>query len=136
MVCVIDDAAPGGSKIDIDRMHQKMARLIRSQGNHSGRGRLDGDSSQRAVKYPRGIIFCTGEDLPRGESVQARACIMGMLAGDIDMGKLTLAQEAGSRGDYALFGHVGLAAPSGGHACRLEGVPRGAGELAPPGCRG
>ena len=102
MICVIDDAAPGGSKIDIERMHQKMGRLIRSQANRSGRGRLDSDASQRAVKYPRGIIFCTGEDLPRGESVQARACIVGMQAGDITSTPLYAAQEAGSRGDYAL----------------------------------
>jgi len=39
-VVVVDDFAPCGSQYDIARIHQRADRVIRAQGNHTGRGRI------------------------------------------------------------------------------------------------
>ena len=101
MIFVVDDFAPSGARTDIDRQHREAARLYRAQGNQSGRGRLRADAAQRPAKYPRGIIMSTGEDLPRGHSVQARQFIIEVQSGDIDIARLTLAQKAAADGAYA-----------------------------------
>ena len=102
MLLVVDDFAPSGSQTEISRQHKEAARILRSQGNLSGRARLRADASQRPVKAPRGLILATGEDLPHGQSVRGRTFVIEVRAGDIASAALTLAQEAGSRGDYAL----------------------------------
>ena len=64
---VVDDFAPGGSQQDVARLQREAARLIRAQGNRSGRQRMRPDGSLRPVKPPRGLILSTGEDIPIGE---------------------------------------------------------------------
>jgi hypothetical protein len=46
---VVDDFAPGGSIYDVSRYHREADRLLRAQGNRSGRGRMrpDGDPPGR-----------------------------------------------------------------------------------------
>src|SRR5262249_34281042 len=69
---VIDDFKPGGSKSEIDGWHSKAERVLRAQGNASGRGRCWADGTVRAERPPRGLILTSCEDLPRGESLRAR----------------------------------------------------------------
>ena len=71
---VVDDFAPTGSQGDVQRLHREADRVFRSQGNNAGRGRMNRDGSLRPVKPPRGLILSTGEDVPRGQSLRARAC--------------------------------------------------------------
>ena len=100
-IFTVDDLAPEGSRNDVDRMHREAARLLRSQGNASGRGRMRPDGSLRPAKPPRGLILSTGEDLPRGQSIRARTFIIEVRRGDIDAKKLTSAQTAAACGQYA-----------------------------------
>ena len=54
---VVDDFAPQGTAFDVARLHREADRLLRAQGNRSGRGRLRPDGSPRPVKAPRGRLM-------------------------------------------------------------------------------
>ncbi|MCY4088271.1 MAG: hypothetical protein OXG37_15640 [Actinomycetia bacterium] len=69
---VIDGFSPGGSRTDIQRAHQEADRVLRAQGNRSGRGRMPPDATLKPIKPPRGLILSTGEDVPSGQSLRAR----------------------------------------------------------------
>lgn len=75
---VIDDFAPTGAQADIARAHQAADRVLRAQGNRSGRGRLRPDGTLRPVKPPRGLILSTGEDTPLGHSLRARILVLDL----------------------------------------------------------
>lgn len=115
---VIDDFVPRGSPLEQQRIHARAARVLRAQGNHSGRQRMRADGTLRPDRPPRGLILSTGEDLPRGESVRARMLHVEVAPGDVDVTKLTQAQATGAEGVYAaaMAGFVQWLAP------RLEAV--------------
>ena len=98
---VIDDYAPGGSASDVQRLQREAARLIRAQGNRAGRSRLRPDGTLRPTKPPRCTILCTGEDIPGGQSIRARLCMVEVGAGDIDQAKLTALQPQAAAGVFA-----------------------------------
>jgi len=98
---VVDDFAPQGTAYDVARLNREADRLLRAQGNRSGRGRLRPDGSPRPVKAPRGLIVSTGEDVPGGESLRGRMLILELGEGDIDAERLTEAQANGQSGLYA-----------------------------------
>lgn len=98
---VVDDFAPEGTAFDVQRLHREAARLIRAQGNRAGRNRLRSDLSLRTVKYPRGLILSTGEDVPNAHSVRARILILELAQGGVDWRKLTTCQEDAASGLYA-----------------------------------
>jgi hypothetical protein len=88
----IDDFKPVGSKADIDRMHQLADRVLRAQGNRSGRGRCRSDGTLKAPRPPRGTILMSGEDIPRGESLAARQLILRVMKGMIALPALNRPQ--------------------------------------------
>jgi len=98
---VVDDFAPEGTTFDVQRLHREAARLVRAQGNRAGRNRLRADGSLRAVKYPRGLILSTGEDVPNAHSVRARILILDFPQGGMDWQKLTICQQNAADGLYA-----------------------------------
>jgi hypothetical protein len=98
---VIDDFAPTGSATDVARLHAKADRVIRGVGNRGSRGRMNADGSLRPNYPPRGVIIGTGEDAPRGQSLRARMEILEVEPGDVDLERLTAAQEAGRTGVFA-----------------------------------
>jgi hypothetical protein len=98
---VVDDFAPHGTMADVARMHKEADRLLRAQGNRSGRGRCRPDGSLRPAKPPRGLILSTGEDIPRGQSLRARQLILELAPGDVHWDKLTCAQKDAMSGKYA-----------------------------------
>ncbi len=112
-VLVIDDFAPSGSNNDIARLHQKANRILRGQGNNSGRGRMRADGSLRAEYFPRGLILSSGEDVPKGQSIRARALILEMSPGSVNLDKLSLAQTLAAEGVYAqvLSSYIQFLAP-------------------------
>jgi Domain of unknown function (DUF3854) len=112
-ICVVDDFAPGGSHTDVARMHREADRLLRAQGNLSGRQRMRPDATLRPAKPPRGLIISTGEDVPRGQSLRARLFTVELSPGDVDWEKLSRCQEDGAKGLYAaaLAGYVQWLAP-------------------------
>ena len=120
-IFVVDDFAPTGSSADVQRMHRDADRLLRAQGNHSGRQRSRTDGTLRPSKPPRGLIISTGEDLPRGQSLRARQFALEVSPGDIDRERLTECQQDARDGLYAqaMAGFIHRLAP------RYESVHRG-----------
>jgi hypothetical protein len=98
---VVDDFAPTGSDYDAQRAHREADRLLRAQGNRAGRQRLRPDATLRMVKYPRGLIVSTGEDVPRGQSLRARLFIMEVEPDAVDWQLLTSCQTQARTGVYA-----------------------------------
>lgn len=98
---VADDYVPLGGGRDIERLHAKADRLLRAQGNNSGRQRMRADGSLRPSKPPRGTILSTGEDIPPGHSLRGRMAILELSRGDIAADALTLCQRDAAAGKYA-----------------------------------
>lgn len=98
---VVDELHPPASGSERERMHRDAARLLRSQGNGAGRGRMRADGSLRPVKRPRGLPLATGEELPRGQSVHARVFTAEVTKKAIDVAKLTVCQADAAAGLYA-----------------------------------
>ena len=98
---VIDDFSPGGAHTDIQRAHQEADRVLRAQGNRSGRGRMSADSTLQPVKPPRGLVLSTGEDLPRGQSLRARLLTLELEPDALDWKALSGAQADAAGGLYA-----------------------------------
>lgn len=98
---VVDDLAPEGSEADVRRTLANANRLLRSQGNKQGRGRMRADTSQRPQRYPRGLLLVTGEDLPRMGSIVARSVIMELRRGQTNWDRLTQAQKDAADGCFA-----------------------------------
>jgi len=89
---VIDDFVPSGTSWQVRAYQTTADKIIRAQGNQSGRARLTDTSNLQATMYPRGIVLSTGEDTPEGHSVRARMLILELAPGDVDTATLTKAQ--------------------------------------------
>jgi hypothetical protein len=97
----VDDFVPQGSANEVQRYHRDADRLLRAQGNRSGRGRMRPDGTLRPSKPPRGMILSTGEDVPRGQSLRSRMLVIEVDKGDVDLHRLTPCQRDASAGLYA-----------------------------------
>ncbi len=100
-ILVVDDFAPCGAPHDVAQWHKRADRVLRAQGNNTGRGRMRTDGGLRPPKPPRGLILSTGEDIPRGQSLRARLFILEISQGDIDKRVLTRCQRQARDGLYA-----------------------------------
>jgi hypothetical protein len=100
-VLVIDEFKAGGGRYEADQLHAKADRVLRAQGNWSGRQRCHADGTLRGERCPRGIILITGEDTVRGESLRARNLPLLVRPGDVDVRKLTPYQKDAASGLYA-----------------------------------
>jgi hypothetical protein len=99
---LIDDFVPSGSPSDADRKHKDADRIFRGQGNISGRARLGRDGiSVRESNPPRGLTVSTGEEVPRGQSLQSRLWLVEFAPGDVDIEKLTACQRHAMAGIYS-----------------------------------
>ncbi len=98
---VVDDFAPDGTAQDVSRLHRDADRLIRAQGNRSGRQRMRQDTTLRPAKPPRGLILSTGEDVPRGQSLRARLLVLELGPRDIAWSQLADGQRDAAAGTYA-----------------------------------
>jgi hypothetical protein len=122
-VLVIDDFKPQGGRGDIDQLHAKADRVLRGQGNRSGRRRCRPDGTPRPARPPRGLVVSSGEDVPRGESLRARMMLLHVGQGDIGVTKLTPYQKDAGDGLYAqtMAGFLAWLAPRYGEV--LAGLP-------------
>ncbi len=98
----IDDFAPSGSQSDVLGLHRKASDIIRSQANRSARQRMRADATLRPSKPPRGLILSTGEDVPKGQSIQARMIVLELGQDDMHWEKLTDCQKHAASGVYTL----------------------------------
>ncbi len=110
---VLDDFAPTGTVHDVQRLHSRADRILRGQGNNSGRQRMGADTKLRLPKFPRGVILSTGEDIPSGHSLRARMLVLELSRGDIDPKHLSKCQNLAGDGVYAeaLSGFIAYIAP-------------------------
>jgi hypothetical protein len=100
---VVDDYSPDATKMDAQRRASTADRLIRGSANHSGRGRLRPDGTQRPAKPPRAQVLTSAEDVPPGvESMRARAFVAEISPGDVNLTLLTAAQAAAADGMLAV----------------------------------
>lgn len=93
-VMVIDDYVPIGTAYHLRSLAKTADQLFRAQGNQQGRSRLTDSSDMQQMKYPRGLLLSTGEDIPEGHSVRARMMVLELSPGDIDPANLTKAQAS------------------------------------------
>jgi len=98
---VIDDFVPIGQKSYDDKLHAKAEVVFRAAANRSGRGRANVDGSDRSSKEPRCLAASSGEDLPKGGSLQNRLLIDSIKPGDIDPKTLTIIQQMSRAGRFA-----------------------------------
>ena len=98
---VVDDFAPCGSVQDVQKLHREADRILRAQGNRSGRQRMRPDGTLRETKPPRTLILSTGEDTPRGKSLRARMVALEVEPGAVRWDAMTACQEAANDGGYA-----------------------------------
>jgi hypothetical protein len=100
-VLVIDDYVPQGTTADRARLNALADRVLRAQGNRSGRARLRPDASLRRARPPRGLVISTGEEVPSGPSLRARLVVVDVQRGDVNIEQLTMAQQDAAQGVYA-----------------------------------
>ncbi|MCL0065768.1 DUF3854 domain-containing protein [Dehalococcoidia bacterium] len=90
----IDDYVPQQSYRGQKEQENKVLRVLRSQGDLIGRGRMKADTSLRAPYTPRGVIISTGETLPgTGQSTLARMVAVEPVKENIDFQLLTRCQQ-------------------------------------------
>lgn len=98
---LVDDYAPTGHEGKQKELQAKAARLLRSQGNSTGRLRMRADGGLRHDRPPRGSLLVTGEDLPPGHSVRARVLVLELRRGELDYTVTTELQRAARQGVLA-----------------------------------
>lgn len=107
----VDDWAPGATIAAQREMENKIAIVLRAQGNRIGRGRLNADASPKDSYTPRGFLITSGEQLPSGESNTARMFVLDLEPGDVDIDALTIAQEDAVNYSYAMAHYLLWLAP-------------------------
>jgi hypothetical protein len=98
---LVDDYVPATSLNEVQRQNRDADRLLRSQGNRAGRGRMGRDGSLRAARPPRSSIVATGEDMPGGQSLRARSLVVEVRPNSTNWTVLTECQQEAATGAYA-----------------------------------
>jgi hypothetical protein len=122
MLCVIDDFKPT-TRQERDKLYRDADRLLRAQGNNTGRQRLTSDIRLRKTYSPRGLILVTAEEMPKFESLIARLFVVETHKSSIDVEKLTEAQSLAARGIYASAMAAFIRWLAANHAKVIKGAP-------------
>lgn len=76
ILALIDDYKPHAmSKREGDRVEGGFGQTIQAVADGGGKGTLTVDRRERAIVYPRGTLMTSAEDVPSGQSNQAR-CVL------------------------------------------------------------
>jgi 5S rRNA maturation endonuclease (ribonuclease M5) len=100
-ILVVDDFVPAGNAASQQKLHSEADKLLRAQGNSAGRRRLSSDGRLLGNRPPRGLILSTGEDTPRGKSLNARMVLLHFPRGAMDWAALSTCQELAATGEFA-----------------------------------
>lgn len=103
---VVDDFNPHGSAQDVRRDHGKADRLLRAQGNRSGRRRMRQDLTLHAARPPRGLILSTAEESYAGQSLRARTLMIHVARDDVNLERLSECQAKGACYSLAMSGFI------------------------------
>lgn len=95
---VVDDFAPKESRSEQDRLEGVATRVIRLVGNRASRGRGTTTGGRQEGKPSRAMVVATGEQYPKGESINSR--LFGVTLGkhQVDICKLGQLQEKARNG--------------------------------------
>jgi hypothetical protein len=105
-VAVIDDYAPNADTRAQQELEKRAQRIIRGIGNRASRGRLRADLTQQPDRPPRGLVICTGEDLPTGHSIQARLVVVEVDRERLDLSAIAELQASNDRLSHAMRGYI------------------------------
>ena len=105
---VIDEYVPNQERKEFE---QKAVRVIRAQGNLSGRGRLRADLTERGSYPPRGLILGTGEEHPPGQSIMARTLVLELRRDEVRLDLLSDAQAQVGMLPHAMASFISWLAP-------------------------
>jgi hypothetical protein len=97
-IFVIDDFQLGTSQQEANKINQTADRILRGQGNQSGRARMNADSSLKRAYASRSLVVSSGEDLPRGTSLRARMYVVEIKPESVNRDRLTELQDAAAKG--------------------------------------
>ena len=100
-VVVVDDFAPQSDRATQQKLNQTALRIIRNVGNGASRSRLAADLTRRPDRPPRSLVLSTGEQLPPGQSINARLVIV-----EVDAATLNLAELSSRQADRGLLRHA------------------------------
>ena len=96
VIFVIDDYVPSEVSPAV------AGRVLRSQGNKNGRGRMWSDGTIRPTYYPRCLPIATAEDVVGTGSLKARLAICDIIKGDVCKAQLLKMQTHAASGNLAL----------------------------------
>lgn len=99
ILLVIDDWAPAEDINSMREMESKAEYIIRAQGNRQAKGRMKPNMSSQTIFIPRGMLLSSGEQLPSGQSRNARVLPVRIERKNINLDNLTEAQK--NKGYYA-----------------------------------
>lgn len=103
---VIDDLRPTSSPAEHKELMAKVNHIVRAVGNRQGRSRLDSNSDFKRNYAPRGVVIITAERKAMGKSTNSRILTLDVEPGDIDGGKLSVAQRQRHIYGYAMSGYI------------------------------
>ncbi|MBP1157682.1 hypothetical protein ACVLD2_003723 [Paenibacillus sp. PvR052] len=103
---LIDDYHPTENPREAKAMMQLAQQILRGYGDRIGRGRMKQDTSLRQDYPPRGMGVVTAEDVLSGSSSVARLFPVEIQIDDIDLEKLTAAQQQASALSEAMVGYL------------------------------
>lgn len=104
-------AAPWGATGLKLSLEVKAARILRAQGNLSGRGRLRSDLTQRPAWPPRGLVIGTGEQYPTAQRILARTLLVEMARTHVNLEALSQAQRESPVLPNSMAGFITWLAP-------------------------
>ena len=113
-VLVVDDLYPAREPKERAKLEGVLEHLSRNQGDRTGKGRMNADTSLREGLPPRGLTICSGEIMPLSGSSLARNFVNKLQKGDIDLKKLTQAQAQKALLSQAMRGYLEYLAPQMG----------------------
>ena len=105
---LVDDYAPGADPTRARLLAGLAERVIRAQGNRSGRGRMTKDITGRVTPIPRGFLITSGELLPGGMSHNARIFTLHLTDLDVERAKVrAVTAETKKLYGYAMTQYIG-----------------------------
>jgi hypothetical protein len=122
-VLPVDDLYPAREPRERAKQEGVLEHLSRNQGDRTGKGRMKADTSLREGLPPRGLALCSGEVMPLSGSSLARNFVHKLQKGDIDVKKLTQAQNQKALLSQAMRGYLEYLASQMG---KLPGQLKGA----------